>query len=25
VWVALTFTLTSIPNPEFGPLFPWSD
>ncbi len=24
-WVALTFTLTSIPNPEFGPLFPWSD
>ena len=24
-WVALTFTLTSIPNPEFGPLFPWAD
>ena len=24
-WVALTFTLTSIPNPEFSPLFPWSD
>ena len=24
-WVALTFTLTSIPNPEFGPLFPGAD
>ena len=24
-WVALTFTLTSIPNPEFGYLFPGSD
>ena len=24
-WVALTFTLTSIPDPEFGPLFPGSD
>ncbi len=25
VWVLLTLTLTSIPNPEFGPLFPWAD
>jgi VanZ family protein len=24
-WVALTFTLTSIPNPEFVPFFPGSD
>ncbi len=24
-WVALTFTLTSIPNPEFGPSFPGVD
>ncbi len=24
-WVALTFTLTSIPNPEFGPSFPAAD
>ena len=24
-WVALTLTLTSIPNPEFGPTFPWAD
>ena len=24
-WVALTLTLTSIPSPEFGHLFPWSD
>jgi VanZ family protein len=24
-WVALTFTLTSIPNPEFGPSFPGAD
>ena len=24
-WVALTFTLTSIPSPEFSSLFPWSD
>ena len=24
-WVALTFTLTSIPNPEFSPFFPGSD
>src|SRR5512141_1733679 len=24
-WVALTFTLTSIPNPEFGPMFPGAD
>ncbi|HEX7518682.1 MAG TPA: VanZ family protein [Candidatus Deferrimicrobium sp.] len=24
-WVALTLTLTSIPNPEFGPLFPGAD
>ena len=24
-WVALTLTLTSIPNPEFGPSFPWAD
>lgn len=25
VWVALTLTLTSIPNPEFGPMFPGAD
>ena len=25
VWVALTFTLTSIPDPEFGPSFPGAD
>ncbi len=25
VWVALTLTLTSIPNPEFGPSFPGAD
>jgi VanZ family protein len=25
VWVALTFTLTSIPNPEFGAFFPGAD
>lgn len=24
-WVALTLTLTSIPNPEFGPSFPGAD
>ena len=24
-WVALTFTLTSIPSPEFPPLFPGAD
>ena len=24
-WVALTLTLTSIPNPEFGPTFPGAD
>ena len=24
-WVAFTLTLTSIPNPEFGPLFPGAD
>jgi len=24
-WVALTFTLTSIPNPDFGPSFPGAD
>jgi VanZ family protein len=24
-WVALTFTLTSIPDPGFGPSFPWAD
>jgi len=24
-WVALTLTLTSIPNPEFSPLFPGAD
>jgi len=24
-WVAFTLTLTSIPNPEFGPSFPWAD
>ena len=24
-WVTLTLTLTSIPNPEVAPLFPWSD
>jgi len=24
-WVALTFTLTSIPSPEFAPLFPGAD
>src|SRR5512141_1124823 len=24
-WVALTFTLTSIPNPEFGVLIPGAD
>ena len=25
VWIALTLTLTSIPNPQFGPTFRWSD
>ena len=25
VWVAFTLTLTSIPNPDFGPLFPGAD
>ncbi len=25
VWVAFTLTLTSIPNPEFGPTFPGAD
>ena len=24
-WVALTLTLTSVPNPEFGPSFPGAD
>lgn len=24
-WVALTLTLTSIPNPDFGPTFPGAD
>ena len=24
-WIALTLTLTSIPNPEFGPTFPGAD
>ena len=24
-WVAITLTLTSIPNPEFDPSFPWED
>ena len=24
-WVALTLTLTSIPNPDFGPMFPGED
>jgi VanZ family protein len=24
-WVALTLTLTSIPNPGFSPSFPWAD
>jgi len=24
-WVAFTFTLTSIPNPDFGPTFPGAD
>ena len=24
-WMAFTFTLTSIPNPEFGPSFPGAD
>jgi len=24
-WVAFTLTLTSIPNPDFGPLFPGED
>ena len=24
-WVAFTLTLTSIPNPDFGPLFPGAD
>ena len=25
VWIAFTLTLTSIPNPHFGPTFRWSD
>jgi VanZ family protein len=25
VWVVVTLTLTSIPNPEFGPTFPGAD